>query len=157
MRNTTDITTSIRQAEEACRMLSTRFLEMGRNRWIEIAINEGWTHNLRETARSIAFETWRRSSLRMDRIESPLTLADIDAAVEFNKEDHAYFRQNGRDINRVDLFYVCEARRTRNGNDYPILSNPPPSVTEPTENLVKQFKANMIEIELRASARRKRV
>lgn len=156
MHNTTDIQASIKQASEACRVLSGHFLEMGRNRWIEIAIDEGWTHNLREAARSKAFEAWRLQSLTMDRIEQTPSLAEIDSTLGFRSEDHAYFKQYGRDINRVELHAVCKARAARNGKAYPILSSPPSPATESTDDLVRRLKASMIEIEARSTGRHRR-
>lgn len=155
MQNTTYISVSIRQAADACTDLAQKFLELGRNRWIEVAIDEGWTHNLRESARSIAFETWRRGCLKTDRIEPVPSLVDIDAAVQFKPEDHAYFRQYGRDINRVDLYYACKSRAERNSINYPILSEPPPSITHETAELVRMFKAAMSGFERRSKPSRR--
>lgn len=143
MHNTNDVALSIKQASDACADIAQRFLELGRNRWIEIAINEGWTHNLREAARSIAQETWRRDCLKADRIEPVPSLVDVDAAVKFKPEDHDYYRQYGRDVNRVDLYCACKARSERNGVSYPILSDPPPSIALDTPELVRMLKANI--------------
>jgi len=139
-------------AAKTARELATQFMKLCSNRWVDISIEEGWTHNLRELARSMVYETWRRQSMKMNRPEQTLTLVELDQALKVNEDDHAYFKNYGRDLNRVDLFYICEARSNRTGKDYEILNNPPPSVTMTTDELMKAFKASMIEMDKKSQA-----
>lgn len=148
-----DIVSDMKRCTNACQDLSHQFLRVGRNRWIEIAIDENWTHNLRAAARSIAFETWRKRCLIANRVVPVMGLVELDDLVQFQPEDHEYFRQYGRDLNRVDLFDVCKFRGERNGREYPILANPPPSVTATTtDDLRKLLRATALEMEQKAKA-----
>lgn len=148
-----DMVNDIKRCTSACQDLSHQFLRVGRCRWIEIAIDENWTHNLREAARSVAFEIWRKRSLVANRVVPVMGLVELDDIVQFKPEDHEYFRQYGRNMNRVDLFDVCQFRSARNGKQYPILADPPPSVTATTtDELRKLLKATALEIEQKAKA-----
>jgi hypothetical protein len=145
-----DLVRDIMCISEQCLDLSARFMEVGRNRWIEIAIDEGWTHNLREKARSTAFEMWRKRSLDLKKVAPIVGLLELDEVIKINPGDHEYYRQHGRDVNRVDLYFICKARNARNGKEYPILDNPPPSATMNTDDLVSSFKRSMLDLDEKA-------
>lgn len=127
----------IRKSAHACREIGDTFMRRGRNRWIDISIDEGWSFNCRETARSIARETFRETGKIM-------TLVDLDEAVKFSKDDHDYQKSYGRTLMQVDLYDLCLERRNFNGKDYPILKNPPEVLSLSTEQLVSRLRASSL-------------
>lgn len=84
----TDIFAVIANGKEGARTLAATWVRQGRNRWIDIAINEGWSFNLEEMARSVAFEHFRKDQ------KFP-TLAELDQ-IRMTPDDHKYFLQHGR-------------------------------------------------------------
>lgn len=104
----------ILRSTRACVDLGNTFMRRGRNRWIDVSIDEGWSFNCREMARSVAREAFRMTGQIM-------TLVDIDDAVKFSKEDYDYFKRHGRSLTQVDLYDVCRERSNVNGRAYPIL------------------------------------
>lgn len=100
----------IKEAQNAARSISKAFMRAGRNRWIDISINEGWSYNVEEHARSLAFATWKQR-------RSMPTVAELDIAIKYMGEDKRngtddlkYYRAHGRSHSAVELADIRSAR-----------------------------------------------
>ena len=93
----------IREAQNAARDVAKAFIRKGLNRWIEISLREGWSYNLEEHARSIAYSQWVKTS----RLP---TLSELDE-YRVPQDDHKYFKNHGRAHTQVDLRDIIAARQ----------------------------------------------
>ncbi len=98
------VKTEIKEAQNAARHLGKMFMISGRNRWIDISLEEGWAYNAEERARGVALDVWRNT-------RALPTLEQLDRLVAFNADDHKYFKSHGRDLMPDDRQALFAARK----------------------------------------------
>lgn len=113
---------------EAARQATMAYLKTGKSRWIDIAIDEGWSSILRD---------WVMSSIyHHARVEGQLpTLARVDSIFSnIPEEDHQSAVRSRVALNAEIERQILEARGRKDKRPY-----------VPTEDLMKQFQMRVAE------------
>lgn len=97
------VKSEIAEAQRASRFLGKMFMRTGRNRWIDVSLDEGWAYNAEERARATAMDVWRRT-------QKLPTIAELDRFVTFDADDHKYYANHGRDLMRDERTDIFEHR-----------------------------------------------